>query len=92
MRGYRGLMARPARYASPEDEELVRRNPRAAEISERLVEQTRARVERRETGQIDAHGDSGVELSKPLIENLRRAAERASTGQIHGRRGRGQRG
>lgn len=50
--GYRDVVARPMRYVSPEDEELVRRNPRAAEISRRLLERTKARVESGETGEI----------------------------------------
>lgn len=40
------------RYISPEDEELVRRNPKADEISRRLVERTKAAIDKDELGEI----------------------------------------
>ena len=45
-------MTRRARYISPEGEELVRRNPRADEISRRLLERTKAAIDNDELGEI----------------------------------------
>jgi len=45
-------MARPAQYPTPEDRDLVTRNPDAEAVSERLRQHTLDRIDRGETGPI----------------------------------------
>ena len=42
----------PVVYVSPEDEQIVSRNPKADEISRRLRERTKAAIENDELGEI----------------------------------------
>ncbi|MDH5519080.1 MAG: hypothetical protein OEZ14_00975 [Acidimicrobiia bacterium] len=45
-------MTRPVRYTSPDDEQLVEGNVRAHEISQRLIERTRSRIEGDQLGDV----------------------------------------